>query len=56
MYSEIQVLIIDDVSMRKLLAAAAEDLLEIVIRRNERAATIITKCLRRCKLSTARLG
>jgi DNA replication protein DnaC len=41
-YSEIPLLIIDDVGMRKLPAAAAEDLLEIVMRRYERASTIIT--------------
>lgn len=42
MYSEIPLLIIDDVGMRKLPAAAAEDLLEIIMRRYERASTIIT--------------
>jgi len=41
-YSEIPLLIIDDVGMRKLPSAAAEDLLEIVMRRYERASTIIT--------------
>jgi DNA replication protein DnaC len=41
-YSEIPLLIIDDVGMRKLPAAAAEDLLELVMRRYERASTIIT--------------
>ena len=41
-YTEIPLLIIDDVGMRKLPAAAAEDLLEIVMRRYERASTIIT--------------
>jgi DNA replication protein DnaC len=41
-YSEIPLLIIDDVGMRKLPVAAAEDLLEIVMRRYERASTIIT--------------
>jgi DNA replication protein DnaC len=35
-------LIIDDLGMRKVPAAAAEDLLEIVMRRYERASTIIT--------------
>ncbi len=38
----IALLIIDDLGMRKLPASAAEDLLEIVMRRYERAATIIT--------------
>jgi DNA replication protein DnaC len=41
-YSEIPLLIVDDLGMRKLPAAAAEDLLEIVMRRYERASTIIT--------------
>ncbi len=41
-YSEIPLLIIDDVGMRKLPTAAAEDLLEIIMRRYERASTIIT--------------
>jgi len=41
-YVEIPLLIIDDLGMRKLPAAAAEDLLEIVMRRYERASTIIT--------------
>ena len=40
--SEIPLLEIDDLGMRKLPAAAAEDLLEIVMRRYERASTIIT--------------
>jgi len=41
-FSEIPLLIIDDLGMRKLPASAAEDLLEIVMRRYERASTIIT--------------
>lgn len=41
-YSEIPLLIIDDVGMRKLPTAAAEDLLEVIMRRYERASTIIT--------------
>ena len=41
-YSEIPLLIIDDLGMRKLPASAAEDLLEIVMRRYERASTILT--------------
>jgi DNA replication protein DnaC len=40
--AEIPLLIIDDLGMRKLPASAAEDLLEIVMRRYERASTIIT--------------
>lgn len=35
-------LIIDDLGMRKLPATAAEDLLELIMRRYERASTIIT--------------
>jgi DNA replication protein DnaC len=42
MYSEIPLLIIDDLGMRKLPANAAEDLLEIVMRRYERASTFLT--------------
>jgi DNA replication protein DnaC len=39
---ETPLLILDDVGMRKPPASAAEDLLEIVMRRYERASTIIT--------------
>ena len=35
-------LIIDDLGMRKLPHTAAEDLLELVIRRYERASTLLT--------------
>lgn len=42
MYSETPLLIIDDLGMRKLPASAAEDLLEIVMRRYERTSTILT--------------
>ena len=38
----VPLLIIDDLGMRKLPAAAAEDLLEIVMRRYERASTLLT--------------
>lgn len=38
----VPLLIIDDLGMRKLPATAAEDLLEIVMRRYERASTVIT--------------
>ncbi|MGB8266424.1 MAG: IS21-like element helper ATPase IstB, partial [Candidatus Velthaea sp.] len=41
-YSEIPLLIIDDLGMRQLPANAAEDLLEIIMRRYERASTILT--------------
>jgi DNA replication protein DnaC len=40
--TDVPLLIIDDLGMRKLPASAAEDLLEIVMRRYERASTIIT--------------
>jgi DNA replication protein DnaC len=40
--TEVPLLIIDDLGMRKLPSSAAEDLLEIVMRRYERASTIIT--------------
>jgi DNA replication protein DnaC len=38
----VPLLIIDDLGMRKLPANAAEDLLEIVMRRYERASTVVT--------------
>ena len=38
----VPLLIIDDLGMRKLPSAAAEDLLEIVMRRYERASTLLT--------------
>lgn len=38
----VPLLIIDDLGMRKLPATAAEDLLEIVMRRYERASTLMT--------------
>jgi DNA replication protein DnaC len=40
--ASVPLLIIDDLGMRKLPASAAEDLLELVMRRYERASTIIT--------------
>ena len=40
--SEVPLLIIDDLGMRKLPTSAAEDLLEVIMRRYERASTIIT--------------
>lgn len=40
--SRVALLIIDDLGMRKLPQTAAEELLELVMRRHERAATIIT--------------
>ena len=38
-------LIIDDFGMRKLPLTAAEDLLEIIMRRYERASTVLTSNL-----------
>jgi DNA replication protein DnaC len=38
----VPLLIIDDLGMRKLPATAAEDLLELVMRRYERASTVLT--------------
>ena len=38
----VPLLIIDDLGMRKLPSAAAEELLEIVMRRYERASTLLT--------------
>jgi DNA replication protein DnaC len=40
--STVPLLIIDDFGMRKLPMTAAEDLLEIVMRRYERASTLLT--------------
>jgi DNA replication protein DnaC len=40
--SAVSLLIIDDLGMRKLPATAAEDLLELVMRRYERGSTMIT--------------
>ncbi len=40
--ASVPLLIIDDLGMRKLPVHAAEDLLEIIIRRYERASTILT--------------
>jgi DNA replication protein DnaC len=42
LFSTVSLLIIDDLGMRKLPATAAEDLLEIVMRRYERASTMLT--------------
>jgi hypothetical protein len=39
----VALLIIDDLGMRKLPVTAAEDLLEIVMRRYERASTLLTR-------------
>jgi DNA replication protein DnaC len=40
--STVPLLIIDDLGMRKLPATAAEDLLEIIMRRYERTSTVLT--------------
>jgi DNA replication protein DnaC len=40
--AQIPLLIIDDLGMRKLPATAAEDLLELIMRRYERASTLLT--------------
>src|SRR5258705_6965081 len=42
LFSTVPLLIIDDLGMRKLPATAAEDLLEIVMQRYERASTLLT--------------
>ena len=42
LFSTIPLLIIDDIGMRKLPATAAEDLLEIVMRRYERTSSLLT--------------
>ena len=41
-FATIPLLIIDDLGMRKLPATAAEDLLEVIMRRHERASTLLT--------------
>jgi DNA replication protein DnaC len=41
-FAQVPLLIIDDLAMRKLPATAAEDLLELVMRRYERASTLFT--------------
>ena len=41
-FVEIPLLVLDDLGMRRLPASAAEDLLEIIMRRYERTSTIIT--------------
>jgi DNA replication protein DnaC len=42
LFSTVPLLIIDDLGMRKLPATAAEDLLEIVMRRYERTSSLLT--------------
>ena len=42
LFASVPLLIIDDLGMRKLPASAAEDLLEIVMRRYEHASTMLT--------------
>jgi DNA replication protein DnaC len=41
-FATVPLLIIDDLGMRKLPATAAEDLLELIVRRYERVSTLIT--------------
>jgi DNA replication protein DnaC len=41
-FSTVPLLVVDDLGMRKLPATAAEDLLEIVMRRYERTSTLLT--------------
>jgi DNA replication protein DnaC len=42
LFSTVPLLVIDDIGMRKLPATAAEDLLEIVMRRYERTSSLLT--------------
>lgn len=42
LFASVSLLIIDDLGMRKLPATAAEDLLEIIMRRYEQASTLLT--------------
>lgn len=41
-HESVPLLIVDDLGMRKLPASAAEDLLELIMRRHKRASTIMT--------------
>jgi DNA replication protein DnaC len=41
-FASVPLLMIDDLSTRKLPATAAEDLLEIIMRRYEQASTLLT--------------
>ena len=41
-FATVPLLIIDDLGMRKLPTTAAEDLLELIMRRYERASTLLT--------------
>src|SRR5437016_13076933 len=43
LFATVPLLIIDDLGMRKLPSTAAEDLLEIVMRRYERTSTLLTR-------------
>jgi hypothetical protein len=52
----VPLLIIDDFGMRKLPLTAAEDLLEIVMRRYERASTLLTSTRRGLGKTTGRCG
>jgi DNA replication protein DnaC len=40
--TDVPLLIVDDLGIRKLPTSAAEDLLEVIMRRYERASTIVT--------------
>jgi DNA replication protein DnaC len=42
LFTSVPSLIIDDLGMRKLPATAAEDLLELIMRRYEQASTLLT--------------
>lgn len=41
-HESVPLLLVDDLGMRKLPASAAEDLLELILRRHKRASTIMT--------------
>ena len=51
----VPLLIIDDLGMRKLAHTAAEDLLELIMRRYERASTLLEKMAPRAGLEPATL-
>jgi hypothetical protein len=52
----VPLLIIDDLGMRKLPLIAAEELLEIIMRRYERASTMLTSTGRRLGPAARRCG
>jgi IstB-like ATP binding protein len=54
--NSVPLLIIDDLGMRKLPLTAAEELLEIIMRRYERASTLITSNKRKAERKAGQTG